>query len=78
VADGGGPAEPRVIDDLGAEHGRGLLLVRGLAGQIGVSGDVDGRVVWADVAWHGREPRGDAELAGGGRAGVCEGEAART
>lgn len=58
VVDDGGPGEPRVIDDLGAEHGRGLLLVRGLADQVGLCGDDSGRVVWADVAWHREEPPG--------------------
>ena len=53
VADGGGPAEPHVIDDPAAEHGRGLLLVRGLSVRTGVTGDQHGRVVWAEIAWHG-------------------------
>ena len=51
VADGGGPAEPHVIDDPDAEHGRGLLLVRGLSARTGVTGDHRGRLVWAEVAW---------------------------
>ena len=51
VADGGGPAAPHVIDDPAAEHGRGLLLVRGLSVHTGVTGDQRGRLVWADIAW---------------------------
>jgi len=51
VADGGGPAGPRVIDDAAAEHGRGLLLVRGLSVRTGVTGDQRGRLVWAEIAW---------------------------
>jgi hypothetical protein len=53
VADGGSPAEPHVIDDPAAEHGRGLLLVRGLSARTGVTSDHRGRLVWADVAWDG-------------------------
>jgi Histidine kinase-like ATPase domain len=51
VADYGGDSEPRVIDDLAAEHGRGLLLVRGLSLRTGVVGDRGGRLIWADIAW---------------------------
>jgi anti-sigma regulatory factor (Ser/Thr protein kinase) len=53
VADGGGPTEPRVIDNPSGEHGRGLLLVRGLSVRTGVCGDHRGRLVWADVRWDG-------------------------
>lgn len=53
VADAGGLAGPRVIDDPAEEHGRGLLLVRGLAARMGVAGDQRGRLVWADVVWDG-------------------------
>ena len=65
IADGGGPAEPHVIDDPAAEHGRGLLLVRGLSVRAGMTGDQRGRLVWADIAWdepnantheHSRDP----------------------
>jgi hypothetical protein len=52
VADGGGPAEPRLVDDPAAERGRGLLLVRGLSVRTGVEGDRRGRLVWADCAVH--------------------------
>jgi serine/threonine-protein kinase RsbW len=51
VADCGGPAEPRVIDDLDGERGRGLLLVQGLSVRTGWTGDGRGRLVWAQVAW---------------------------
>jgi Histidine kinase-like ATPase domain len=51
VADGGAPGGPRVIDDLAADHGRGLLVVRGLSVRTGVCGDHRGRLVWADVPW---------------------------
>jgi Histidine kinase-like ATPase domain len=51
VADGGGPAEPQVIEDPSVEHGRGLLLVRGLSARTGVVGDQRGRLVWAQIAW---------------------------
>lgn len=49
VADGGGPGEPRVVDDPEAEYGRGLLLVHGLSQRTGVCGDERGRLVWADI-----------------------------
>jgi hypothetical protein len=51
VADGGAPAGPTMIDDPLAEHGRGLMLVHGLAARTGVAGDERGRVVWADIPW---------------------------
>lgn len=51
VADCGAPTAPRVIEDLAGEHGRGLLLVRGLSARTGVCGDDRGRLVWADVPW---------------------------
>jgi serine/threonine-protein kinase RsbW len=56
VADGGGPAEPHVIEDPDGEHGRGLLLVRGLSQRTGVAGARHGRHVWADIAWDGPRP----------------------
>ena len=51
VADCGAPGGPRVIDDPAGEHGRGLLVVRGLSVRTGVCGDHRGRLVWADVRW---------------------------
>ncbi|HUY47639.1 MAG TPA: hypothetical protein VMV92_18225 [Streptosporangiaceae bacterium] len=62
VADGGAADGPRVLDEPGSEHGRGLLVVRGLSLRTGVCGDQRGRLVWADVPW------GDAD-AGSGRDG---------
>jgi hypothetical protein len=59
VADGGGPTEPHVIEDPPAEHGRGLLLVRGLSVRTGVTGDHRGRLVWADIAWDGSNAPAD-------------------
>jgi len=56
VSDGGSPGEPCVIEDLSAEHGRGLLLIRGLAEWMGVSGDERGRQVLAEIAWNSQEP----------------------
>lgn len=51
VGDGGGPTEPRVIDDTESENGRGLRLVRALSLTVGVTGDDRGRFVRADVPW---------------------------
>jgi anti-sigma regulatory factor (Ser/Thr protein kinase) len=51
VADCGGPVEPKVISDPGGERGRGLLLVQGLSQRTGWTGDVRGRLVWAQIAW---------------------------
>lgn len=75
VADGGAPTEPRVVEDLAGEHGRGLLLVRGLSARTGVCGDERGRLVWADVPWAAPAevavPSGDAY-----EAAIRDGEAA--
>jgi anti-sigma regulatory factor (Ser/Thr protein kinase) len=51
VRDGGGPGEPRVIDDPENENGRGLRLVRALSLTVGFAGDEQGRFVRADVPW---------------------------
>jgi serine/threonine-protein kinase RsbW len=51
VADGGAPSGPHRTDVPGAEHGRGLLLLEGLASRSGVRGDHRGRLVWADIPW---------------------------
>jgi serine/threonine-protein kinase RsbW len=51
VADCGSQTWPRMIEDSADEHGRGLLLVRGLALRTGVCGDDRGRLVWADIPW---------------------------
>jgi serine/threonine-protein kinase RsbW len=57
VADCGGPSEPHVVDDPAAEHGRGLLVVRGLSARTGAAGDHRGRLVWADIAWPEQDPQ---------------------
>jgi hypothetical protein len=70
VADCGAAAEPRVVDDPGAEDGRGLLLVRGLSERTWVTGDQSGRVVWAEISWDGAEPETGVALPDtGGSAG---------
>jgi len=53
VTDAGAPDGPRLIDDPLVEHGRGLLIVRGMSARTGVRGDHRGRLVWADVPWAG-------------------------
>ncbi len=58
VSDAWSLGKPRVIEDLGAEHGRGLLLVQGLAERMGVSGDERGRQVWTEIARDNHEPIG--------------------
>jgi serine/threonine-protein kinase RsbW len=75
VADGGGPAEPHVIEDPDGEHGRGLLLVRGLSLRTGVTGDRHGRLVWADVAWDGPLLPSSPAPAGLDEAAIRDGEA---
>jgi hypothetical protein len=42
-----------MIDDPGGERGRGLLLVSGLSVRMGFAGDQRGRLVWAQIPWHG-------------------------
>lgn len=51
VADCGAPTGPQLIDDPAADHGRGLVLVRGLSERTGVVGDHRGRLMWADIPW---------------------------
>jgi hypothetical protein len=58
VADDGAAGGPRLAagpDGLG-EGGRGLHLVRALAGSTGMCGDHRGRLVWADIAWSSGKP----------------------
>lgn len=55
IADCGGDCEPRLINDPGAEHGRGLLVVQGLSVRTGVIGDHRGRAIWADITWRERD-----------------------
>jgi len=77
VADSGGPTEPRVIEeDQSVEHGRGLLLVRGLSVRTGVSGDQRGRLVWADVRWEGTVRAAAAASGDPYEAAIRDGEAA--
>jgi serine/threonine-protein kinase RsbW len=71
VADSGSPDGPRVIDDPASEHGRGMLVVRGLSATTGVCGDHRGRTVWADVPWDSADqelPRSQYE------ASICSGQ----
>jgi anti-sigma regulatory factor (Ser/Thr protein kinase) len=51
AGDSGGLSQPRVIDDLESENGRGLRLVRSLSLTVEVTGDERGRFVRADVPW---------------------------
>jgi len=76
VADQGGSAQPHVIEDLMAEHGRGLMLVRGLAARMGYCGDERGRLVWARILWD--EPADTAEPVAGDwyEDAISDGEAA--
>ena len=76
VADHGGPAEPHMIEDPDGEHGRGLLLVHGLSARTGVTGNEQGRIVWAEIAWDGPAPDADLAAAGPGEAEIRDGEAA--
>jgi hypothetical protein len=64
VADGGAPAGPAEIDDPGAEHGRGLAVVRELSARRGTCGGQSGRLVWADVAWDSMPSAAAASPAG--------------
>jgi hypothetical protein len=76
VADNGGLTEPRVIEDPTADHGRGLLLVRGLSLRTGVCGDHRGRLVWADVLWEGMGPAAPEAGSDPHEAAIRDGEAA--
>jgi len=78
VTDCGSPARPQVIDDPAGEHGRGLLVVKGLSVRTGVCGDQRSRLVWADVPWGGAgaaeaaSPQDPYEAAiGDGQAGLA-------
>jgi hypothetical protein len=76
VADWGGPAEPKVIDDPDGEHGRGLMLVRALSVHTGVAGDQRGRLVWSQLAWHDAEGTSPAPSQDPYQAAISDGEAA--
>lgn len=54
VYDDGSPDHPRVTEDLLCEDGRGLLMVNALSVRMGVGGNAQGRVVWADILWTGQ------------------------
>src|SRR5260370_14884024 len=54
VYDGGSPNSPRVTEDPLCEDGRGLLIVNALSVRMGVGGNAQGRVVWADILWTGQ------------------------
>jgi serine/threonine-protein kinase RsbW len=51
VGDGGGPSQPRIINDPAGECGRGLRLVQKLSVGMGVSGGEHGRFVHAVLEW---------------------------
>lgn len=51
VADGGADTHPRIVNDPEGECGRGLMLVHALSVQFGWTGDHQGRLVWARIAW---------------------------
>jgi hypothetical protein len=76
VEDGGATEGPRVIDDPAGEHGRGLLLVKGLSARMGVCGDHRGRLVWADVPWNEVAAAGPASPGVRYEAAIHDGEAA--
>lgn len=75
VADDGAPQGPRMIEDPLAEHGRGLVLVRGLSSRMGISGDHRGRLVWAEVPWTGDGATAPAALLPGYEAAIRDGQA---
>lgn len=75
VADGGAPGAPQVLDDPAAEHGRGLLVVRGLSIRTGVCGDHRGRLVWADVPWDDAGAAESASARDGHESAISDGQA---
>ena len=76
VADGGAPAGPQVIDDPHGEHGRGLLVIRGLSVRTGASGDHRGRLVWADISWDDTSITGVADAPDAREIAIRNGQAA--
>jgi anti-sigma regulatory factor (Ser/Thr protein kinase) len=75
VTDCGAPTEPRVIDAPAGEHGRGLLVVRGLSARTGACGDDRGRVVWAEVPWGEAGAAESASPQGPDEAAIRDGQA---
>lgn len=76
VADSGAATGPVEIDDPSGEHGRGLVVVRGLSVRGGACGDHRGRLVWADVRWDGAAAAAAAASPAGQEAAIRDGEAA--
>jgi hypothetical protein len=76
VTDSGAATGPVEIDDPGGEHGRGLVVVRGLSVRSGVSGDQRGRLVWAHIAWDDPSPAACPPSQDPYQAAVRDGEAA--
>jgi serine/threonine-protein kinase RsbW len=76
VTDSGAATGPTVIDDPGGEHGRGLVVVRGLSVRWGVTGGRRGRIVWADVRWASAAAAVAAASPDGHEAAIRDGEAA--
>jgi serine/threonine-protein kinase RsbW len=75
VADCGGAAEPRVIEDPAGERGRGLLLVQGLSLRAGFTGDRRGRLAWAHIAWDNPAAAGHPPSRDPYQAAIRDGEA---
>jgi serine/threonine-protein kinase RsbW len=53
IYDDGSQNSPRLTEDLLCEDGRGLLMVNALSVRMGVEGNAQGKVVWADIPWTG-------------------------
>jgi anti-sigma regulatory factor (Ser/Thr protein kinase) len=72
VADSGAPDGPHLVDHPDGEQGRGLHIVQTLATRFGVSGDRQGRLVWADLPWAADAP--PARFSQGQEAAIRDGE----
>jgi len=75
VYDDGSPNSPRLTEDLLCEDGRGLLMVNALSVRMGVGGNAQGRVVWADIPWTGQDVPSQLEFPEGFASAVREAEA---
>ena len=75
VHDDGCLNSPRVTEDLLCEDGRGLLIVNALSVRMGVGGNAQGRVVWADILWTGQGRPNPLEFPEGFASAVREVEA---